>query len=347
MADILLKQQRADAEKPKQSRRTYKTRIMKTTLLSAAILAITIATIPACKKDKSTPPNYAKADDFLAAHAIPTQTFTGNAGTGFTIIGEKGTKVTFAPNALVDGSGNPISGNVTITLKEVLSKKDVMFSGVMTESNGQLLESGGELLVKAKKDGVDVFINPQMPDNGVRVEVPKDMNNKDMGLFVQEKRPQQGGGSTGGQQQQNPSTWVPAPYYPFGNGPNSYSFTLPGFTWVNCDRFYSDPNPKTTITTLPAFQDNNQVSDLQVMLVFKNIATVVTLPFDYNLQKFQSYMNSLPIGLQADLVIIGKDSDGYLQFGSQLITISANMHIDAPVKKSTQAEVDAFLATIN
>ena len=320
---------------------------MKTTFLSAAILATVIAIVPACKKNKDVAPNFANADNFMASNAIPTQSFTGNATAGFTITGEKGTKVTFAPNALVDNSGNPISGNVTITLKEVLSKRDVMFSGVWTESNGQLLESGGELLIKAKKDGVDVFINPQMQDNGVRVEVPKVMNNQDMGLFVQEKRPNGGGNNGGGgQQPQNPSTWVPAPYYPFGNGPNSYSFTLPGFTWVNCDRFYSDPNPKTTITALPDFQDNNQVSDLQVMLVFKNISTVVTLPFDYTLQKFQSYMNSLPIGLQADLVLIGKDSDGHLQFGSQLITISANLHIDAPIKKSTQAEVDAFLATI-
>lgn len=318
---------------------------MKASLLSAAILATAIVSVTACKKDKSTP-NYAKADDFMASHAIKEQSFTGNAATGFTITGEKGTKVTFAPNVFIDANGNPVSGNVTVTLKEVLSKKDVLFSGVLTESNGQLIESGGEILVKAKKDGADLRLNPALQNDGARVEIPKVMNNKDMGLFVQDKRQQ--GGANGNQQPQNqsPYTWYPAPYYPFGNGPNSYSFSLPSFTWVNCDRFYSDPNPKTTITALPAFQDNNQVTDLQVMLVFKNITTVITLPYDNTVQKFQSYQNSLPIGLQADLVIIGKDSDGFIQFGTQTITISANMHINAPVHKATQAEVDAFLATI-
>jgi hypothetical protein len=316
---------------------------MKATLLSAAILTTAIVSITACKKDKSTP-NYAKADEFMASHAIKEQSFTGNAGTGFTLTGEKGTKVTFAANAFVDGNGNTVSGNVTVTLKEVLSKKDVLFSGVMTESNGQLLESGGEILVKAQKDGAALRVNPALQNDGARVEIPKVMNDKDMGLFIQEKRPQ--GGASGNNQQQSPFTWTPAPYYPFGNGPNSYTFSLPSFNWVNCDRFYSDPNPKTTITTLPAFQDNNQVTDLQVMLVFKNIATVVTLPFDFTAQKFQSYQNSLPIGLQADLIILGKDSDGFIQFGTQSITISAGMHIDAPVHKATQAEVDAFLATI-
>jgi hypothetical protein len=316
---------------------------MKATLLSAAILTTALVSITACKKDKSTP-NYAKADDFMASHAIKEQSFTGNAGTGFTLTGEKGTKVTFAPNAFIDGNGNTVSGNVTVTLKEVLSKKDVLFSGVLTESNGQLLESGGEVLVKAQKDGAALRVNPALQNDGARVEIPKVMNNKDMGLFVQDKRQQ--GGASGNNQQQSPYTWTPAPYYPFGNGPNSYTFSLPSFTWVNCDRFYSDPNPKTTITALPAFQDNNQVTDLQVMLVFKNISTVITLPFDFTVQKFQSYQNSLPIGLQADLIILGKDSDGFIQFGTQSITIGAGMHIDAPVHKATQAEVDAFLATI-
>jgi hypothetical protein len=82
------------------------------------------------------------------------------------------------------------------------------------------------------------------------------------------------------------------------------------------------------------------------MLVFRNITTVITLPFDYTVQQFQSYQNSLPIGLQADLIILGKDSDGFIQFGTQPVTISAGMHIDAPIHKATQAEVDAFLATI-
>jgi hypothetical protein len=317
---------------------------MKATLLSAAILTTAMVSITACKKDKSTP-NYAKADEFMASHAIKEQSFTGNAATGFIITGEKGTKITFVPNVFVDGNGNAVTGNVTVTLKEVLSKKDVLFSGVMTESNGQLLESGGEILVKAEKDGAALRVNPALQKDGARVEIPKVMNNKEMGLFIQERRPQ-GGGATSGNQQQSPYTWTPAPYYPFGNGPNSYTFSLPSFTWVNCDRFYSDPNPKTTITALPAFQDNNQVTDLQVILVFKNIATVITLPFDNTAQKFQSYQNSLPIGLQADLIILGKDSDGYIQFGTQSITISANMHIDAPVHKATQAEVDAFLATM-
>ncbi|MDF2187828.1 hypothetical protein [Paraflavitalea sp. CAU 1676] len=322
---------------------------MKRSLFAASVIAASIVALTSCKKNQDAP-QYARAEAFWAANKIPTQTFSGNAASGFAIIGEKGTKVNFPANAFVDGDGAIVSGTVTVTLKEVLSKKDVLLSGVMTESNGKLLESGGELEIKANKDGKNLRINPQLGDKGIQVEVPKVMNQRDMGLFVQEKRdpgPNGGGtGTGGGQTQQTPTTWVPAPYYPFGNGPNSYTFTLPGFTWVNCDRFYSDPNPKTTVTVSPVFQDNNLVSDLQVILVFKNISTVITFPYNNSIQKFESYQNSLPIGSQAHLVLIGKDSDGFIQFGTQSITISANQHIDAPIHKSTQAEVDAFLASI-
>lgn len=316
---------------------------VKAVLLTVAILNVII--FSACRKNNTVPENEMplKADDFLANYIVPTQHFTGNATTGFTITGEKGTKITFKPDAFVDGNGNTVTGNVTVKLKEVLSKKDVLLSGVMTESNGQLLESGGELLVEAVQGDKVLGLNRQQDTAAAaRVEVPKVMNDKDMGLFVQGKRENNGGG----QQQLNPLTWMAAPYYPFGNGPNSYSFSLPGFTWVNCDRFYSDPNPKTTITAVPVFQDNNAVTDLQVMLVFRNIATVITLPYNTGIQKFESYYNSLPVGLQADLVVMGKDSDGYIQFGTQLITITANMNIQAAVHKATQAEVDAFLNSI-
>lgn len=317
---------------------------MKKNLLIAGQLLAASIVMFSCKKHDSTPDTPLLASEFLASYQVPEQSFTGNAATGFTITGAKGTKVAFKSSAFRDASNNIVTGTVTVTLTEILSKRDVLLSGIMTESNGQLLESGGEFLVEAKQGDKVLHLNNEQDSSAV-VEVPKVMNNQDMGLFVQEKRRENGG--TQQQVQYPPTTWVAAPYAPFGNGPNSYSFVLPGFTWVNCDRFYSDANPKTTITASPDFRDNDQVTDLQVMLVFKDISTVITLPFNYGLQKFESYHNSLPVGLQAHLVIMGKDSDGYIQFGTQLITIAENMHIHAAIHRATQSEVDAFLGSID
>src|SRR5690348_5794003 len=104
---------------------------MKTKLLTLGFVAAAFATLTACKKNNDKPV-FANADDFWADHKIEAQTFSGNAGTGFSITGAKGTKIKFPANAFVDGSGNPVSGTVTFSLKEVLSKKDVLLSGVFT-----------------------------------------------------------------------------------------------------------------------------------------------------------------------------------------------------------------------
>lgn len=316
---------------------------MKKYLVHAMVMVILIIMSTACKKDKGAAPadEFIKAADFWAAHKVKEQTFTGNAETGFVITGEKGTKITFPANAFKDLAGAVVSGTVTITLTEILSKRDILLSGPMTESNGQLLISGGELQVLATKDG-KVLVPGEA---AIEVEVPQVMGAGDMQLFVQERRKQDQG--TADNLLQNPDTWVPAPYAPFGMGPNTYIFTLPGFTWVNCDRFYNDADPKTTITVSPDFQDTNEVTDLQVMLVFKDITTVITLPYNYALQKFESYQNSLPVGLEAELVIIGKDAEGYIQFGTQYITISADQHIDAAIGRTPAADVEAFLDTVN
>jgi hypothetical protein len=299
----------------------------------------------ACKKNADTPVHHMSATDFKNTFVPKAQSFSVNAATGGILIGAKGTKITIPANAFVDGGGNVVAGTVTVKLTEVLSKKDILFSKVLTEANGQPLESGGELLIKAENAaGNALQINPAINGaggEGIKVEVPAARPQDKMQIFVQQDR------QNGGQQNNlvdNPLTWTPAPYVPFGNGPNTYFFNLPGFQWVNIDRFYSDPRPKTTVTCLPSFQDNNNVNHVEALIIFKDVNTVCPTPFNTSLLKYQTYMNSVPVGAEVTLVILGEDSDGDIQFGSMNITVTAGMHVDVPVKKTTQSEVDSFLA---
>ena len=318
---------------------------MKKFLLHSTVIAALVITAASCSKDKATTPDptagQIKADDFKAKYAVKEQSFTGNAATGFVVTGEKGIKITFPANAFKDSiTGDVVTGTVTVKLTEILSKKDIVLSGPMTESYGQLLVSGGEFKVKATAADGRVLVPG---DSAIQVAVPQVMKAGDMNLFVQAPRKVDGNNVP---PPDYANTWIPAPYAPFGMGDNAYIFTLPSFTWVNCDRFYSDPNPKTTITVSPDFQDTDSVSSIQVMIVFKDITTVITLPFNFQLGQFQSYLNSLPVGLEGELVITGKDADGFIEFGTQHITIAENMHIDAPIARSTEATVAAFLNTI-
>jgi hypothetical protein len=314
---------------------------MKNFLIVASVVMIAACNTTDTPTPAPTGVDTIKAAAFFEKYEVKEQTFKGSAALGFTIKGEKGTKITFPLHAFKDSvSGEAINmGDVEIKLTEVLSKKDILLSGPMTESNGQLLISGGEIKVTAKLNGKVLIPG----DSAIKVEVPQVMKAGDMNLFVQGPRKQ---GDNGAIPDDFKSTWLPAPYAPFGMNDSSYIFKLPAFTWVNCDRFYSDPAAKTTITVSPHFMDSDSISGLKVMIVFKDITTVITLPFNYTLVQYQSYLNSLPIGKEGELVLLGKDEKGYIQFGTQHITIGANMHIDAPIARSTEATVTAFLNTV-
>jgi hypothetical protein len=298
----------------------------------------------ACKKT-DVAATYLMATDFQLKYAPKEQKLVVNGAAGGTVTGAKGTTLVFPPASFINKNGEAETGMVSLSLTELLDKRDIIFSGVFTEANGQLLVSGGELLIHAKdKNGEDLKINRQLPggaNQGIRVEVPNVMKaGGDMRLFVRQER--QGGN----QSNDNPMTWTPAPYAPFGNGANSYLFNLPDFSWVNIDRFYNDPRPKTTVTCSPVFKDDNNVSNLEVMIVFKDVSTVCPIPFRPSLQLFESYHDAVPVGSGVIVVMIGKDSGGHIQFGKKDVVVSGNMHLDMEIKKTTQSELDSFLATL-
>ncbi len=296
----------------------------------------------ACRKDvQSADHEILKATDFWNDYGPKQQTFSVNAATGGTITGTKGTRISIPSGAFIEANGTIVTEIVSLNLVEILTKKDILFSGVLTEANGEPLLSGGELLVEAKKQNGDVLrMNPA--GQPVKIEVPAAKGaDTGMKLFVRRERIQQPN-----QSNDNPLTWTPASYAPFGGGANSYVFNLPGFRWVNIDKFYSDPRPKTIITASPEFKDNSNASKVEVLLIFKDVTTVCPIPYNSGMQKFQSYQNAVPVGAEVIIVIIGEDSDGNIQFGSKEIIVTPNMHIDVAIGKTTKAMMDSFLATL-
>lgn len=296
------------------------------------IALLAMATLAGCKKDKEQNPEYVTASEFKAKFSVPTQSFNETAGTAFSITGEKGIKLNFPSNAFLDASGNPVSGNIRLTLKEVLSKKDILLSGKMTESNGQLLVSGGEFQILASKDGQALKLNPAAE---IITRVPKTLSSEPMDLFLFAPGPA------------GDSTWTQVQKRTQGT-PEYYEFVLPGFGWVNCDYFYNDPRPKTTITVSPTFAGASpNIKDQSVYLIFDDLNTVVGLPFNIGLNKHQSYLNSMPIGLTAKLAIISVDVNDRIYFGETSLTVSADLHLDVPVSLASQAVLDNYLNSLD
>lgn len=297
------------------------------------IALVFISILFACKKDKGNNDSTLSLAEFNSRFSVATQKFNGTAGAAFSITGAKGMKFDFPANAFLDASGNPITGNVVISLKEVLSKRDIVLSGKVTQSNGHLLITGGEFQILASQNGQALKLNPAV---AVDVKVPTTLNTDPMDLFVW--------GPTAAAD----STWVLDQKARVASSTNFYQFNLPSFGWINCDYFYNNPNPKTTITASPVYAGAApSIKDQRAYMVFDDIKSVAGLPFQLSINKHQSYLNSMPIGLKGKLIILSTDVNDVIYFGQTSFTVSADLHLNINVAPATATQIDAFLATLD
>lgn len=88
-------------------------------------------------------------DKFFAEHRAAGQDFTIDPTRRTTLVGSQGTRLTIAPNAFLDSSGWPVRGQVILSLREVFSRLDMVLSGLTNTSEDRILESAGQLLLKA------------------------------------------------------------------------------------------------------------------------------------------------------------------------------------------------------
>ncbi len=286
-----------------------------------------------CKKDGVQDNTKLDLAQFNAHYSIPYQSFNGTAGAAFSITGTKGIKIDFPANAFLDASGNLVSGNVKLTLREVLSKKDILLSGKITSASGQILISGGEFEILAFQNGQVLKLNPA---TDVAVKVPTTLSAEPMDLFEFKAV------------SASDSTWMLNQKARITTTPMYYQFSLPGFGWLNCDYFYNSPSPKTTITASPVYSGTlPNIKEQRAYLLFDHINSVIGLPFEVAVNQHQSYLNSIPIGLSGQLVIISVGMDDTIYFGHTSFTVSNGLHINVAVSAADQATIDAFLATIN
>ena len=319
---------------------------MKKIFSSLTIIALTTLVLLSCRKTDTSDIVDDSFATFLSANTDAVQTFTVDAATGGTITCKRGTKITFPPNAFANPDNSLTTGGVMVTIKEALLKKQWILEGLSTTTQTDMLVSGGMIDILAKRiiDGAELKPAPAMliptPSmvNVIKVEVPRVPERPDtLRLFVPANQAVPSA---------NPPTAWAASYYPFGNGSNSYVFQLPQFRWTNCDGIANQPGVKTTIKVTPDLTGVTGATGVQVMLVYRNISTVITLrPFATYME---SYPNSIPIGSTADVVCIGKDGAGKIIFKVLPATVfAATMNIPIKPVVTDAATVTAYLNSIN
>ncbi|MCU0451306.1 MAG: hypothetical protein MUC97_15950 [Bernardetiaceae bacterium] len=300
-----------------------------------ATLAILFA---ACDADRTEEPSIdleadvARLTAFAHRHAPAVERFNIDAATGGTFTSSRGVRLTFPAGAFVTASGQPVTGNVEVSVQNVATPSEMVLSNRPTETaNGEILISFGEFQVRMRQGGNELRL---AANRVVDVQAPAPRNAgapqgfREVPLWNGDTTIQQTMQGLDWQAQQvsitqsirtaRGVTWNSAPGAAAlnPNGQNLvFGLTQPlQLNWVNCDRLYSDPRPKTTVLTY--FGQNFAPGTGQSYLgwqpsglFFKPLGLNSVIKF-YNQiltpptgrEGFYSYQNSIPIGMEGSFL---------------------------------------------
>jgi hypothetical protein len=312
---------------------------MKKNLLSIITFSAIVLVLTACKKDEPGPqpipiqPGNYEVYDFFEDHGVPVQTFSVKADEQTTITTTAGAKIYFSPNIFQTITGTIVTGYVDVTVREIYNKKDMLLSNAPTTSGGELLGSKGELFIHVSQNGEELF-----PRWQYGLQIPTTDTQGYMPLFNGVLNSPTG----------NPSDpmvldWVQdtSMFYAAPITPNVYYYSgYPSqFNWINCDYFYSDPNPKDTLTAI--LPDTYNESNTVVFLSLDTKNTIGSMYNDWaggNTFKF----NRIPIGTQVHVISIS-ESDGKMYFDVKAVTISANSTINLIPQEIAEDQIEVQL----
>lgn len=252
-------------------------------MASAMLLSLCFS----CKKAVEPREN---VHEYLSSLTSPPQIFMVASNTGGEIVGKLGTKLILPAGSFYYKENNhPAEGNVDVELVEIYSKGDMILHDRPSESNGELLESGGEIYLKMKIDGEEVYSKNSM----VKFPAPSSSNTP-MQIFGWDDMK---------------STWttngcmaVPA----ISDGGNTYYYTLPipeNYNWINCDYFLSNNSPKNPIycSVKNSHEDGSQESSALVYMLLENfsVAKLSVAP-----HKDRFVFENCPVGIKYRLIAV-------------------------------------------
>ncbi len=258
---------------------------------------------------------------FLEAHAIPTQSFVVNPSRRTTVVGKLGTRLTFFPNSFIDSTGQVVTESVTVQLREVFSKEEMIFTGLPTTSEDRLLESAGQFHLQASTDSKELSLR-----KAVNVELPirdEISNPVAMRLFrgsSSSTRAYRSGFNfdweLAGDQHLNLVKNI---------GKRYFHFSIDQLNWWNCDSFVKARQKVMLSVKMQTLIE--EFEDRLAFLVFKDINAVVRM---YPTGRRFSAIN-IPTQLSASLLVMAS-AKGQLYLGEADILRTSNRMLRLPVQ---------------
>ncbi|MEO5645502.1 MAG: hypothetical protein ABIQ40_01590 [Bacteroidia bacterium] len=316
----------------------------KTLLLTSIVAAMAFT---GCKKDETPEPtptptpipaaSLASLNAFFTSNGAQTQTFTINNNSLQTITGSRGTMVGFAANSFVTLAGAPVTGNVTIELREIYDKKNMLLSNITTNaeqfpSGPQApLISGGEFYVHATQGNATLKLAPGVTYS---VFLPSAATpSPAMSLFDGTITPS---GIQWGPNLDSNTAISPS------SAPLGYFAYCDSLDWGNADQFFNNPTYTSIHVNVSGTFDPAQI---KAYVWYDNVNGVWSFGNAFNSTTNIYSDNHTGTGVPLHIVVISVQN-GLLYTGIVSGTATGNDVFNVTLTQTTEAAFTATLSTL-
>ena len=316
----------------------------KYSFLLSFLLAITL--FVSCKKESSTvgglpPVDTSNTKQILSNLFAGTRTMTPvqsreiTAGSLQVVYGNMNTRLIFYPNSFKDKNGSIItSGQIDVQFREMYAPGQVIANRSSATAFGRLLQSGGQVYIKAYRSGQEVFPTVY----GIGFAVANTVASAPMALFY--------GNNTSGdsivtweQSRPNAGTIVTGAFTDTTNGAAYYQFdSCTNFNWINCDYFYNITGQElTNISLVSKDTFGLDKTNTQVFLVFPSINSVTYMQMFDPATKIWSLSQNYQVPVNMNFHAVSLSLRNGLYYYSEIKNLTvANNFVDTlrPEQKS-------------
>jgi len=268
-------------------------------------------------------------------------------GCTISVIGSKGTKVTFPPNSL-GLNGIPITGNVTVELIEIYGKGAMVLQNMSTKGkkpNGdeEALNSAGEFFINARQNGtqldvlspINIESRPINPTDVGQMNIFKagdNLDDEDLWREVDQDGDLIADIAEVGQFED------PVTHEIY----DSFIFPVQDFGWTNLDRWYSFSGQLTNLF-VDVEDEYNQTNSLVYLSYDGETGLAPMDTWDAGQQMFTEHYGRIPVGQEVHFIMLA-EIDGVLHYAIQGATI-VNGHIEVmpALQPTTQAQLTTLI----
>lgn len=233
-----------------------------------------------CEKEMSEETGHASItaiDDYHEKYRKEVQAFSFNTTTGNPITTSKGAKLYLPVNGFVTEDGRPVTGKVSISLKEIYTPGEMILSDMPTIAGGKLLESAGEFQIRAYQNNNPLKLSP---GNFIQIDLPA--SGRDMFGMQVFNGVADANGDVNWVLNTNPGNIVVRDSLLFSDA----SLFADDINWLNCDKFINDPTVEYTV--YPGNAPGGDSTNVFVHLTGRN--SVVKMNWTRGLNYFNSNM---------------------------------------------------------